>query len=71
MVDDLIVLAELEVFAQIITGEGQCAAGVLFFAASLANLRPGTAPARKLFVVSLIYLTLLFVALGVDTAIRA
>jgi protoheme IX farnesyltransferase len=45
--------------------------GVLFFAASLANLRPGTAPARKLFVVSLVYLTLLFVALGVDTAIRA
>lgn len=45
--------------------------GLLFFAAAIANLRPGTAPARKLFVVSLLYLTLLFVALGVDTALRA
>ncbi|MCB9612335.1 MAG: protoheme IX farnesyltransferase [Sandaracinus sp.] len=45
--------------------------GILFFAASIANLKPGVAPAKKLFFVSLIYLTLLFVALGLDTAIRA
>lgn len=43
--------------------------GFLFFMASIANLRPGTEPARKLFVVSLVYLTLLFVALGIDTAL--